>query len=107
MINTSNNIVIESFGSGNASDQSWFLDKLSNAVNEEKLIVNCSQCLVGNVKQGEYETGSKLEKIGVISAGDMTTEAAITKLMFLSGKDISLNKKKTLFKNNLRGEITE
>ena len=107
MINTSNNIIIESFGSGNASDQSWFLDELSNAVNEEKLIVNCSQCLVGNVKQGEYETGSKLEKIGVISAGDMTTEAAITKLMFLSGKDISLNKKKTLFKNNLRGEITE
>ena len=107
MINTSNYIVIESFGSGNASDQSWFLDELSNAVNEGKLIVNCSQCLAGNVKQGEYETSSKLEKIGVISAGDMTTEAAITKLMFLSGKDISLNDKKNLFKKNIRGEITE
>ena len=68
--------------------------------------MNCSQCLRGSVKQGQYESSSELEKIGVISAMDMTTETAITKLMYLKGKGLETEDIKSKFKLSLRGEIS-
>ena len=106
IIHSANNIVMESFGSGNATNQEWFISKLENALNNGKIIVNCSQCLAGNVKHGQYETSSDLDHIGIISAQDMTTESAIVKLMYLSGTIESLEKRKFLFTKNLRGEIS-
>ena len=68
--------------------------------------MNCSQCLSGEVKQGKYETSTYLTKFGVVSAKDMTTESAITKLMYLDGICTNLEEKKTLFIKSLRGEIS-
>jgi len=106
IINSSQNIILESFGSGNSSSNKDFISILKTTIESGKIIVNCSQCLRGSVKQGQYESSSELEKIGVISAMDMTTETAITKLMYLKGKGLETEDIKSKFKLSLRGEIS-
>lgn len=99
-------IIIESFGSGNLPNEDWFIDLLKEAVAKQKIIVNITQCLVGSVTHGMYETSSSLEKIGLISGKDMTIEAATTKLMALLAQDKSIEEVKTLFKKSLAGEMS-
>ena len=106
IINSSQNIILESYGSGNSSSNKNFISILKTAIENGKIIVNCSQCLRGSVKQGQYESSSELEKIGVISAMDMTTETAISKLMYLKGKGLETEEIKSKFKLSLRGEIS-
>ena len=99
-------IVLETFGSGNATTNSEFLNALESAINNGKIILNVSQCIAGAVSQGLYETSSQLEKIGVVSGKDMTTEAAITKMMFLLAQDLTIEELKTQLTNSLRGELS-
>ena len=106
VLNSSKGIILESFGSGNATTEKWFLDELESAINNGKIIINISQCLSGSVSQGNYQTSILLKKIGVISGGDMTTEAALTKLMHLLGQNFSDAKIKQKITSNLRGEIS-
>ncbi|MFL2575010.1 MAG: asparaginase [Flavobacteriales bacterium] len=106
VLNSSKGIILESFGSGNATTEKWFLDELESAINNGKIIINISQCLSGSVQQGDYQTSILLKKIGVISGHDMTTEAALTKLMHLLGQNFSDAKVKQKITSNLRGEIT-
>lgn len=82
-------VVLETFGAGNAMTSPWFIDCISKAVVREVIIINVSQCLGGEVKQGMYATSVLLEKAGVISGSDITMEAAITKLMFVLGQEKS------------------
>ena len=106
IIENSETTVMESFGSGNSTSNKKFISILKEAIENGKIIVNCSQCLRGSVHQGKYENSSELKRIGVISAKDMTTETAITKLMYLKGKGLKNNEIRTQFKLSLRGEIT-
>jgi L-asparaginase len=99
-------VIIESFGSGNLPNEDWFIDLLKEAITKQKIIVNITQCLVGSVTHGMYETSSSLEKIGLISGKDMTIEAATTKLMTLLAQDKSTEEVKTLFKKSLAGEMS-
>ena len=99
-------IVLETFGSGNASTEVEFLSTLESAIYNGKIILNISQCLAGAVSQGLYETSSQLEKLGVVSGKDMTTEAALTKMMFLLGQDLTTEEIKTKLTNSLRGELS-
>lgn len=99
-------IVLETFGSGNAPSNKDFLASLERLIKAGIVIVNISQCSGGTVNQTKYETGIGLKNIGVISGGDMTTEAAITKLMFLLNKYSSNRDVKKLLQKNFAGELS-
>ena len=68
-------------------------------------IVNVTQCSGGSVIMGQYETSQQLKEAQVINGKDITTEAAITKLMYLLGRNISSKTFATIFETPLRGEM--
>nr|WP_314866920.1 asparaginase [uncultured Flavobacterium sp.] len=100
-------IVLETYGAGNAPTNDWFLSVLKQAIRNGIHIVNVTQCSGGSVRMGQYETSTALREIGVISGRDITTEAAITKLMYLLGKNNIDADFKEVFETSLRGEIQE
>jgi L-asparaginase len=99
-------IVLETYGSGNAPTEDWFLKLIEKAIQSGLQIVNVTQCSGGSVNMGQYETSTALKSLGVISGKDITTEAAITKLMYLLGHNIPQNEFKDVFETSLRGEIS-
>lgn len=80
-------VVLETYGSGNSPSGSWFLQILEKAIEKGMIILNVSQVNGGRVIQGRYQTSKDLKRMGVLSGGDITTEAAITKMMFLLGNE--------------------
>jgi L-asparaginase len=98
-------IVLETFGSGNAPSHDAFIQVLQNAIDRGIIIYNVSQCN-GGVIQGLYETSKRLAEIGVMSGGDITPEAAITKLMFLLANEHDREKLKYDLENPIRGELS-
>jgi L-asparaginase len=99
-------IVMETFGAGNTTTDQWFTDLLKNAIDSGKVILDISQCKVGTVELGRYETSKQLKDIGVANGYDMTYESAVTKLMFLLGQYEDPKQVKHLLETDIRGEIT-
>lgn len=100
-------VVLESFGSGNIPTSRWMISLIKNAIKKKIIFVNITQCQGGTVKMGQYETSTELLNAGVVSGKDMTTEAAITKLMFLLGQGLEHEEIKLHLNKSLIGEISE
>ena len=100
-------VVLESFGSGNIPTNRWMISQIKNAIKRKIIFLNVTQCQGGAVNMSRYETGNELENAGVVSGKDMTTEAAITKLMFLLGQGLEQEEIKWHLNKSLIGEISE
>jgi L-asparaginase len=100
-------IVMETFGAGNTTTDQWFIDLLAKAIDSGKVILDISQCKVGTVELGRYETSKQLKDIGVANGYDMTYEAAVTKMMYLLGEIDDPKEVKLCLEKDLRGELTE
>ncbi|XP_026159314.1 60 kDa lysophospholipase isoform X2 [Mastacembelus armatus] len=100
-------VVLETYGSGNAPDnRPDLLEELKKATDSGVIIINCTQCLRGTVCTS-YATGKVLMDSGLIAGGDMTPEAALSKLSYvLAKKDVDLDAKKKMMSQNLRGEMS-
>ena len=99
-------VVLESFGAGNAPRHQWLFDALKEAIDKDLIIVNRTQCSTGSVEMGRYETSLNLMSAGVISAYDITTEAIVTKLMYLLGEYETTMEVKKWLSVSIAGEMT-
>ena len=99
-------VVLETFGAGNAPTNEWFIRVLKEAIGRGIIILNITQCGGGKVSMELYETGLRLQEIGVLCGHDMTTEAAVTKLMYVLGLDLPDDRTRALLRRPLRGEFT-
>lgn len=99
-------VVLETYGSGNAPTDEWFLKLMKEFIDKGIIIFNVSQCNGGRVSQGRYQTSQFLQEIGVVSGADITTEAAITKLMFALGQSEDIQEVKKILMRSIAGEMS-
>ncbi len=100
-------VVLESYGSGNFPTSPWLVAAMQEATERGVLLLNISQCSGGAISQGRYATSSQLNRIGVVSGRDLTTEAAITKMMFVLGQSENSHQNRQLLEQVLCGEMSE
>ncbi len=100
-------VVLETYGAGNfPSTDPALLDVLRRAIDRGVVVVNCSQCHGGAVRQDLYSTGRALAEAGVASGHDMTPEAALTKLYYLLGRGDDPETVRRRVGEDLAGELT-
>ena len=99
-------LVLRTYGSGNTPQNKEFLETIKYIIDMGVIILNVTQCTVGSVEMGLYESNAILTELGVVNGYDMTPEAAITKFMCLLGK-YDVEKVKERLVENVAGELTK
>lgn len=100
-------LVIEAFGSGNfpVHGDASLLPFLKKCARQGIILVITSQAAYDSVDLTKYESGRKALELGALSAKDMTTEATLTKMMYLLGNYKSDVDIKRLIQADISGEI--
>ncbi|MBO7184760.1 MAG: asparaginase, partial [Oscillospiraceae bacterium] len=99
-------IVVEAFGLGGVNVLNESLSAINRVLEKGINVVVTSQCLYDSSNLGVYQVGTRLLALGVVQARDMTSEAAMTKLMWGIGQGYDNDRIKQLFATNLAGEIS-
>ncbi|HOT50729.1 MAG TPA: asparaginase, partial [Candidatus Hydrogenedentes bacterium] len=99
-------VALLTFGAGNAPTHPGIRRALAEAVAKGIAIVNVTQCYGGRVDMGLYDTGAQLREVGLVHGGDMTPEAAITKLQVVLGMTSDMDEIRRLMQTDCAGERT-
>ncbi len=100
-------VIIETFGSGNAPTEPWFINALKDAIDRGVIVLNVTQCKAGSVQMCQYQASCDMDRIGVIGGHDITFEAAVTKMMYLLGNfPDDKQKVRDRLAKSLRGELS-
>lgn len=99
-------LVLETYGTGNGPTHDWFFEELQRFISKGGIVMNVTQCQAGQVEMGLYETSAGLRSSGVVSGKDITTEAAITKMMIVLGSGFSREKSEKMLARSLYGEMS-
>lgn len=105
-INNLKGIILQTYGSGNAPTSDWFTEGIRKFINKGIIVINVTQCKAGKVEMGHYAASFALKQMGVISGKDITTEAALSKMMFVLGNFADKQEQIRLLTTSLRGEIS-
>ena len=87
-------------------EEQWLFEAIKEAVDKGMVIINITQCPNGEVMPHRYMTGLELAQTGVVPGHDLTSEAAITKLMYLLGRGLKTNEVRHYMECNLCGEMS-
>mmetsp|Transcript_23816 Transcript_23816/g.44486 ORF Transcript_23816/g.44486 Transcript_23816/m.44486 type:complete len:362 (-) Transcript_23816:295-1380(-) len=100
-------LILNLYGTGNApTKKASFLKAIESILDAGIAVVAVSQCSRGKVNMGTYEVGRRMQDLGVLNGGDMTMEAASTKLGYLIARGLSPETFSSAMQNSLRGELT-
>lgn len=99
-------VVLRTFGAGNAPGEKWFSEAIREGIEKGLVIINITQCANGVVAPYRYQTGLGLAQTGVVPGHDLTSEAAITKVMYLLGRGLKTDEVKHYMQCNLCGEMS-
>jgi L-asparaginase len=101
-------VIVETFGSGNAPTEPWFIEAMEDALQRGVIVLNVTQCKAGSVVMCQYEASCEMNRIGIIGGKDITLEAAVTKMMYLLGTyPDDLDHVRKCLGVSLRGEMSE
>lgn len=99
-------VVLKTYGAGNSPSDEWFTTPIAQAVKRGVVILNVTQCVNGSVNSKLYDTGNTLARAGVIGGHDITSEAAVTKMMYLFGMGKTSSQVANYLQYSICGEIT-